>query len=192
MSLPSAFHVTQRFAADGEYTCRGILRGVRPAGSDPVELGFWIDGKLVHTAKIPVPDKIESGRGAGELNGLWAEFRTPVKAGEHWLSVTILRMYEGLPAVYKGPKPAKAEARASNNRGVDAFFPMYLHVTGAEKQPKGPSPESIKKVFGENPAKGPHDAQAVRKVVADLVRRAYRRPVTDKEVDELVKLIAMV
>src|SRR5262249_47781859 len=51
MSLPSAFHVVQRFAADGEYTLRGILRGVRPAGSDPVELGFWIDGKLVHTAK---------------------------------------------------------------------------------------------------------------------------------------------
>ena len=130
MSLPSAFHVVQRFAADGEYTFRGILRGVRPAGSDPVELGFWIDGKLVHTAKIPVPDKVESGRNAGELNGLWAEFRTPVKAGEHWLSVTILRMYEGLPAAYKGPKPVEGRGQGSGNRGVDAFFAMYLHVVG--------------------------------------------------------------
>jgi hypothetical protein len=153
MSLPSALHVVQRFAADGEYTCRGILRGVRPAGSDPVELGFWIDGKMVHTAKIPVPDKIESGRNPGELNGLWAEFRTPVKAGEHWLSVTILRMYEGLPTAYKGPKPSKADGRPAN-RGVDAFFPMYLHVTGPEKQAKGPSAESLKKLFGENVAMG--------------------------------------
>src|SRR5581483_6085166 len=70
MSLPSAFHVWQRFAADGDYTLRAILRGVRPAGSDPVELGFWVDGKLAHTAKVPVPDKVESGRNPGELNGL--------------------------------------------------------------------------------------------------------------------------
>jgi hypothetical protein len=195
MSLPSAFHVWQRFAADGEYTFRGILRGVRPAGSDPVELGFWIDGNLVHTAKIAVPIKVESGRNAGELNGLWAEFRTPVKAGEHWLSVTILRMYEGLPPAYEGPKPAKpvkVEVKAPGNRGVDAFFVMYLHVVGPYQQAKGPSPESIRKVFGDNPARAPRDAAAVRKIVADLARRAYRRPVTDKEVEELVGLVVMV
>jgi hypothetical protein len=192
MSLPSGFHVVQRFAADGEYTFRGVLRGVRPAGSDPVELGFWIDGKLAHTAKIAVPAKSEPGRNAGELNGLWAEFRTPVQAGEHWLSVTILRMYEGLPAAYKGPKPAKAQARASGNRGIDAFFVMYLHVVGPYRQAQGPSQESIKKVFGDNPVKAPRDDAAVRKIVAGLARRAYRRPVTDKEVAELVHLIAVV
>jgi hypothetical protein len=191
MSLPSAFHVVQRFAADGEYTFRGILRGVRPVGSDPVELGFWIDGKLAHTAKIPIPTRAESGRNAGELNGLWAEFRAPVQAGEHWLSVTILRMYEGLPAAYKGPKPSKAEGRAGN-RGVDAFFVMYLHVVGPYQQAKGPSAESVRKVFGDHPVNAPRDAATVRKIVADLARRAYRRPVTDKEVDDLVNLIAMV
>jgi hypothetical protein len=192
MSLPSAFHVVQRFAADGEYTFRGILRGVRPAGSDPVELGFWIDGKLVHTARIPVPARSAPGRNAGEVNGLWAEFRTPVKAGEHWLSVTILRMYEGLPAAYKGPKPAQAQARAANSRGVDAFFVMYLHVVGPYQQAKGPSPESIQKVFGDNPVQGLRDTAAVRKIVAGLARRAYRRPVTDKEVGDLVHLVATV
>src|SRR5262245_36207565 len=168
MSLPSAFHVVQRFAADGEHTFRGILRGVRPAGSDPVEVGFWIDGKLVHTARIAVPARATPGRNAGELNGLWAEFRTRVKAGEHWLSATILRMYEGLPAAYKGPNPARA--RASSNRGVDAFFVMYLHVVGPYRQSKGPTPESIKKVFGDNPIKGPRSSAVVRKIVADLAR----------------------
>jgi mono/diheme cytochrome c family protein len=191
MSLPSAFHVVQRFAADGEYTLRAILRGVRPVGSDPVELGFWIDGKLVHTAKVAVPTRPESGRGPGELNGLWAEFRTPVTAGEHWLSVTILRMYEGLPAAYKGPNPSAAQGQVARNRGIDAFFVMYLHVVGPYNQAKGPSPESVRKLFGVHPAGATRDAAAVRKVVADLARRAYRRPVTDREVDELVNLIAM-
>src|SRR5262249_39545830 len=94
MSLPSALHVVRGFAVEGEYRIRAILRGVRPPGSDPVQLGFWIDGKQVHEAKVEVPTKVEAGRGPGEMNGLWAEFRTPVTAGEHWLSVTLLRMYE--------------------------------------------------------------------------------------------------
>jgi hypothetical protein len=190
MSLPSALHVVQRFAVDGEYTLRGILRGVRPPGSNPVELGFWIDGKLVHETKVEVPTKVEAGRAPGELNGKWAEFRTPITAGEHWLSVTLLRMYEGLPPAYNGPKPAKTTAGIS--RATDAFFPMYLDVVGPYNQVKGPSAESLKKIFTCGPVQGPHDATCARKILADLARRAFRRPVTDQEVEDLVKLVARV
>ncbi len=189
MSLPSALHVVQTFPADGEYTLRGILRGVRPPGSDPVELGFWIDGKLVHEAKIPVPTKVEAGRNPGELNGKWAEFRTQVPAGEHWLSVTLLRMYEGLPAEYKGPRPAKAVGRA--NRATDAFFPMYLDVVGPFNPRQGPSEESLRKIFPGGPTRGPRDAAYARTILANLARRAFRRPVADAEVDDLVRLVTM-
>ncbi|MBX9583636.1 MAG: DUF1592 domain-containing protein [Gemmataceae bacterium] len=190
MSLPGALHVVQRFAADGEYDFRAILRGVRPVGSGPVELGFWIDGRLAHTAKLPIPTKPESGRNPGEVNGLWAEFRTPVTAGDHWLSVTLLRMYEGLPAAYQGPNPSPVQGEVSAKRGVDAFFPMYLHVVGPYRQPEGPSPESVKKVFGGHPVKSP-DTAAGRAILADLARRAYRRPVTEPEVAELVRLVEL-
>src|SRR5262249_28707737 len=183
MSLPNALHVVQRFALDGEYTLRCILRGVRPPGSDPVELAFWIDGKKIHETKVPVPTKREAGRAPGELNGLWAEFRTPIRAGEHWLSVTVLRMYEGLPPAYKGPKPAKTQAGIS--RATDAFFIMYLDVVGPYHPPKGPSKESLQKIFGDR-FDGPRDVSGARKVLAKLARRAYRRPVTDKEIEELV------
>src|SRR5262249_42209962 len=46
MSLPSALHVVQRFPASGEYTLRAIMRGVRPVGCNPIELGFWLDGRM--------------------------------------------------------------------------------------------------------------------------------------------------
>jgi hypothetical protein len=190
MSLPNALHVVQRFAVDGEYKLRCILRGVRPPGSNPVELGFWIDGKMIHETKIEVPTKRVSGRAPGELNGLWAEFRTPVRAGEHWLSVTVLRMYEGLPLAYKGPKPAKT--RAGISKATDAFFIMYLDVVGPYRQAKGPSKESLQKIFPGGAVEGPRDATGARKVLANLARRAYRRPVTDKEVEDLVKLVTMV
>jgi hypothetical protein len=190
MSLPSALHVVQRFPAAGEYTFRAILRGWRPAGSDPVELGFWIDGKLAHQAKVPVPTQVEAGRGPGELNGRWAEFRTTVPAGEHWLSVTLLRMYEGLPPAYKGPKPANTTA--GGTRATDSFFPMYLDVVGPYKQVTGPSAESLAKIFPAGTEKALRDAALARKILANLTRRAFRRPVADKEVEDLVKLVTMV
>lgn len=187
MSLPSALHVVQRFPVDGEYVFRCVLRGVRPAGSNPVELGFWIDGKLAHETKVEVPTKPSMGRNPGELNGRWAEFRTRVSAGEHWLSVSIFRMYEGLPASYQGPKPSASDAR--NSRATDAFFPMYLDVVGPYEQVKGPSKESLNKIFGE--FNGPGDLSSAKRILADLARRAYRRPVTDNEVGGLVNLVAM-
>jgi hypothetical protein len=189
MSLPNALHVTQKFAVDGEYKLRCILRGVRPVGCDPIELGFWIDGKLVHKTKVEVPTKRVSGRAPGEVNGLWAEFRTPIQAGEHWLAVTIFRMYEGLPPAYKGPKPANTSFGIT--RATDAFFVMYLDVVGPYQQPKGPSKESLQKIYGD-PFDGPRDAASAQKILAKLARRAYRRPVTDKEVEDLFRLIAMV
>jgi hypothetical protein len=189
MSLPSALHVTQRIEVAGEYNLRAILRGVRPIGSNPVELAFWIDGKKVHEATIAVPVKRVEGRGPGEMNGLWAECKLPIAAGEHWLAVTIERMYEGLPAAYQGPKPAP-----DNGLGVttatDAFFPMYLDVVGPYKQEKGPAPASLKKIYGGHA--GPRDLIFARKVLSDLARRAYRRPASDQEVEGLAKLVAMV
>ncbi|HEY7156469.1 MAG TPA: DUF1592 domain-containing protein [Gemmataceae bacterium] len=190
MSLPNALHVVQRFAVAGEYKLRCILRGVRPAGSDPVELAFWLDGKRIHETKIDVPTKRIAGRAPGELNGLWAEFRIPIRAGEHWLSVTVLRMYEGLPPAYKGPKPANTQAGIS--KATDAFFIMYLDVVGPYRQAKGPSKESLQKIFAGDRFEGPRDASGARKVLANLARRAYRRPVTDKEVADLVRLVTMV
>jgi hypothetical protein len=189
MSLPNALHVVQRFAVDGEYKLRCILRGVRPVGSDPVELGFWIDGKLVHETKVLVPTKRVMGRAPGEVNGLWAEFRAPIRAGEHWLAVTIFRMYEGLPPAYKGPKPAKTSFGIT--KAADAFFVMYLDVVGPYQQPKGPAKESLQKIFGDR-FDGPRDAVGARQILAKLARRAYRRPVTDKEIADLVQFVAMV
>jgi hypothetical protein len=190
MSLPSALHVVQRFAVEGEYTLRGILRGVRPVGSDPVELGFWIDGKLIHQTKVAVPTKRVAGRAPGEMNGLWAECRVPIRAGEHWLSVSILRMYEGLPPAYKGPKPAKTQAGIT--KSTDAFFPMYLDVVGPYRQAKGPSREARRMIFGGDRSEGPRGASGARRILSSLARQAYRRPVTDNEVNELVELVAMV
>src|SRR5262249_21391084 len=72
-----------------------------------------------------------------------------------------------------------------------AFFIIYLDVVGPYQQSKGPSKESLQKIFGDR-FDGPRDVSAARKVLAKLARRAYRRPVTDREVEDLARLVAMV
>ena len=183
LSLASALHVTQRFAATGEYKLRTIMRGSRPQGANPAEIGFWIDGKLVHEGKVTPPR-------SGEMNGQWVEIKVPISAGEHWLAVSILRAFEGLPKAYKGPKPSEAEG--TTRTGVDAWFPMYLDVVGPYEPVKGASEESLKRVFTCGHSREGHDASCAKNIVADLARRAYRRPVTDEEVSELTKLVEMV
>ena len=183
LSLPSALHVTQQFPVEGKYRLRTILRGSRPSGADPVNIAFWIDGKMVHQASITPPR-------SGEMNGQWAEFETTIPAGEHWLSVSLLKMYEGLPQAYKGPNPSKVEG--TTRIGTDAWFPMYLDVVGPYEQVSGPTAESIAKIYPNGKPHGEPDSKTVRELLTNLARRAYRRPVSDAEVDELVKAVAMV
>ena len=54
-----AFHVVQRYAANGEYTFRGILQR-RPVGSDPVEQVFDRRRDSSHGQDFR-PDKVETG-----------------------------------------------------------------------------------------------------------------------------------
>src|SRR5439155_12693061 len=77
ISMAIALHVVQRFPVQGEYVFRTIMRGARPVGSDPLNVAFWIDGKMLHQATVSFPK-------SGEVNGQWSEFRTTVTAGEHW------------------------------------------------------------------------------------------------------------
>ena len=183
MSLPGALHHVHHFPADGEYVIRGVMRGYRPTASNPMEMGIWIDGKLIHEAKISIPE-------SAEMSGQATEVRVPVTAGDHWLSVTLLRVFEGLPPVYEGPNPAKTTVEFGKE-DRDAFIAL-LAVSGPYAQVAGPSRESLKKIFPGGPVNGPPDAASARKIVGDLAHRAYRRRVTDKEVDDLVKLVAMV
>jgi mono/diheme cytochrome c family protein len=220
LNLPNAIHTTYRFPVDAEYVIRASLGGNRPPGSAPIKLVLWLDGKQVQVAEFD-PGKGASFTNSAErqdLGGMSQEFRTKITAGDHWLAVSISHLYEGLPLSYAGPNPSKlpvpplpkfrpipdltpeqiesrrkefekrlAEKVPANNARVRS-----LDLGGPYAMTKGPSSESLKKVYACGHLVGHHQPGCARLIVERLAHRAYRRPVAPQEVARLTGLVAEV
>ena len=108
-------------------------------------------------------------------------------AGEHRLSGTIVRLFEGLPRELRGPNPSKrppppprvfeppaetptpeqiAKAREAFEKRLAEEAPANdvrvarLEVLGPYEPVLGPSPASLQKVYGTASAEPAHDAGA--------------------------------
>jgi mono/diheme cytochrome c family protein len=220
LSLPNAFHVTYRFPVDGEYVFRVYPGGSRPLGSEPLQIGLWVDGKLVASSALDAEKTASFDIDRQEFGGKSQEFRARLEAGDHWVAATILNIYEGLPARYQGPKPstrpeppppefkppragipperlALFKKRFEERIAENAKMPVNdvrlgsLEIGGPYSQTPGPSAESRQKVFVCGHADGKHESGCAQKIVRDLARRAYRRPVTPAEVNQLAGLVAL-
>jgi hypothetical protein len=220
LSLPNAIHTNYRFPIDGEYVIRASLGGERPAGSAPMRLVLWLDGQQIQVAQFD-PAKVASFTNAAERQELWGmsqEFRTRIAAGDHWLAVSIAHLYEGLPAGYKGPNPSKLpvpplpafrpppdltpqqiearrkelEKRRAEKIAANSARIRSLELGGPYAVTQGPRSESLTKVYACGHLDGHHEKSCSRLIVKRLAHRAYRRPVTPKEVTQLTSLIANV
>ena len=218
LSMPQSLHWLHRFPVDAEYLIRIVPEGRRPTGSEPVEMGVWLDGKLVKSLFVE-----GAPEGATlDLFGLGQEFRMRIPAGEHWLAGSVLHIYEGLPKSYEGPKPsdrpeppppdishflkippgaspeeaAKLRKEAQLNIALlrapaNRAYIHYVEVMGPYKPTQGPSPESLRLVYSCGHLDGHHQPACERRIIANLARRAFRRPVTDVDVQPYLKLAAL-
>lgn len=103
LSQPGSFHVTHSFPADGEYLIRIAGAGFRPTGSEPGQMTFWLDGKLVKTFQVDV-DVEQSGF---ERRPDHWDVRLKIAAGTHELVAAFPYQFDGLPALFGGPNPSK-------------------------------------------------------------------------------------
>ena len=213
LSMPNALHANMRFPADGTYTFRVALEGRRPNGSEPVQIGIWVDGKLAGTVPIDAP----SDGGSIDLFGAQAETKVQVAAGDHWIAGTLLKLYEGLPASYNGPSPSKRpippgrapripegstpeqaeklkkefEARMARMRvPANRVWVHFIEAQGPFDQKFAPPVESRKRILACGHLDGKHVAGCDRKVLSQFARRAFRRPVTSAELQPYYTLTA--
>jgi hypothetical protein len=203
LSAQSSSHAVHRFPVDAEYSFRVVLNGHRPNQSMPLRIAFWIDAKRL--------DQTFDVEGS-DLEGQIEEWRAPVTAGEHLLSVSYLNEYHGLPAKYNGPEPADpsklpslTSARGKLSEQDIELLRKYgtkvktdrievrvdnrtesIDVGGPFQQATGPSAESLRRIFVCGHAPGHHTAACARPIVAKFVERAFRRPVRREEIDSFL------
>jgi hypothetical protein len=114
------------------------------------------------------------------IDGVPAETLTVDDAPEHMRSVQFrLHLGRGNPELSveltPSPKPA-SQLR-------------YVEIRGPYSPIPPPLPESYTRVFRCGHAPGHHTLACARANLADLARRAYRRPVTETEVDGLLHFV---
>jgi mono/diheme cytochrome c family protein len=216
LTLPNSLHATHRFPADGEYLFRIKLDGERPLGTDALHLALWIDGKQVQAMDFDPTGQAAFNPDRQDFSARTVECRLRVTAGDHWIAAVIARMYEGLPALYAGPKPStrtiavqefkppkglsperieqikkRIEARRKEKTPVNDARISALDIGGPYKQATGPSDESLRKVFTCGHLHGGHQPGCARKIVADFGSRAFRRPLTPQEIDRFTGLVSL-
>jgi Protein of unknown function (DUF1592)/Protein of unknown function (DUF1588)/Protein of unknown function (DUF1585)/Protein of unknown function (DUF1595) len=119
-------------------------------------------------------------------------------AGEHWVAISALRQYEGLPTRYGGLNPTRRpEAPAGSQpsfgggrgnrppRITDVSFRVnFIEISGPFNANTKPLAASLNKIF----VCREHTRECERRIVSGLARRAYRRPPAAREVTDLLTL----
>ena len=141
-------------------------------GAPPVQMLFAIDGRQMLTAVVEGSTDFNYARGETVV-------RVPLTAGEHFLRASF-------------PELANLDdPRVHINRdGRRKIFIDYMDIVGPYEPSRAPAP-SYARIFICGHAPGHHNAQCARRVVENLAHRAYRRPPTERELEPLLKLVAL-
>jgi hypothetical protein len=168
----STVEASQRLDFDAEYLVRFGFPGERAADAKPVKMAFFMDGQLLNTMDVETKpsglvyfDPFSDG-----------EMRLYLPAGDHVFRAAFLD--DGFVSKFTTDKDAY-------DRKKNKFIGSITFV--------GPFPSKVektsrKKILICDPAAGP---LCVDKIVTNLARHAYRRPVTRLEVAALMKFVAL-
>ncbi len=215
LSLSNAWHGKHVFPVEADYKFHVFFGGVRPNGSDPVNVALWIDNQQVSVINFD-PTKYATFEDDRQgFGGTTTDFTHRLKAGEHSIAVSFLKMYEGLPSNYEGPNPSSrpapppppfrpprkdptperiAAARAAYEAKLKQRVPVNratisnLEIIGPANQAKGASAASLSKWQ----VCQTQSNECAKQIIAQLARRAYRRPLANEEAGRLFKLFAQV
>jgi hypothetical protein len=167
----SSIECSHRIDFDGEYTVRFELPGERPANAKPVMLGLWMDGKPIGSKMVETkPSGLVFFQPYSE-----EEMRLALPEGDHVFRAGFID-----DDFVKGLTP-----RDLRNSKINKFVDGIVFV--GPFKPKV-EPASRARILICDPDSGP---ACVEKIVGNLARHAWRRPVSKAEVASLVKFVGI-
>ena len=161
--------VSHRFRVEGDYIFVFTVTG----RVDPARLALSLDGHAYPLADVE----------GGAENRRTAEVRAHIGIGEHLLSAELIP--DGPPAADPDFESGK------NTKPLPDPTVNQVEVRGPYRPVAPPPSESFKRVFICGGTEARQTLPCARADLANLARRAYRRPVTDAEVDGLVHFVNM-
>ncbi|HLG97770.1 MAG TPA: DUF1592 domain-containing protein [Bryobacteraceae bacterium] len=159
--------VSHRFPAEADYTFV-VSVGGRP---DPLRLAFSLDGHAFPVADV---DRAVDDRGT-------VEFHAHVAPGEHNLAAELI---PGGP-----PVPDTEFLSGRSKKPLRDPSVGSIEIRGPYNPAPLPPSQSYRRVFTCTDPAGPNSLTCARVDLANLARRAYRRPVTDSEIDALIHFV---
>ena len=177
------------FPVDGEYLFEmrpkesGVAGGFEGVTAEPHQLDVSLDGVRLWTGTVQRPEGVRGDeRNKQILESM--RFRVPVTAGSHLVQVYFAAKTSAYVEDLFDPYLRRDSYRASNGE------PVISSVTITGPQPEtapvnnwsGESP-SRRQLFVCTPASAAEEASCAKTIISTLARRAYRRPVTDADLE---------
>jgi hypothetical protein len=183
--------VKHNFPLDGEYRFKVRFWGNTvntPRGLElPTKVEVLLDGARVRLTTIggqEDADLANTNPTAGaEAVANRVEVRIPVKAGPHTVGVTFLHKSSG-PNVDLLQPYDREKLDPINTAGIPELD--WVSISGPFNPTGLGDTPSRRLIFTCRPAAGADPVPCARKILSTLGRRAYRRPVTEKEMETLL------
>lgn len=167
----SNVEATHRIDFDGEYVVRFGFPGERASDAKPVEMGFWMDGKLLRTIQVETrPSGLVYFNPYSE-----EEIRIDLPEGDHVFRAGFIN------DEFVKKLDEKDAFSDKKNKFIGMITFLGPHASKGEKP-------SRKKILICDPKTGDVCAQ---KIIAELAHKAYRRPVTKTDTAPLMKFYRM-
>jgi hypothetical protein len=143
------------------------------------ELELLLDREQVKSFKVAPPKDKNF-----ELVDQHLKVRLAVTAGPHQLGVTFVKNPSSLLETKRQPYSAHFNMHR-HPRITPAIYQVSINGPYAEKGP-GDTP-SRKRIFVSKPTKPEEEESCAKQILSTLMRRAYRRPVTDADFEKPLK-----
>ncbi|MGE3310993.1 MAG: DUF1587 domain-containing protein, partial [Limisphaerales bacterium] len=172
--------IDHTFPRDGEYEVQIRLtrdRNEHVEGmSEPHDLEVLLDGERAAQFTVSRPKDNDHDRVDAHLRA-----RVPVKAGPHRLGVTFVKNPSSLLETKRQPYQARYNMHRHPRLGPAVY---QVSINGPYDSSGPGDSTSRRKVLTTRPSTPEEEDPCARRILASLLRRAYRRPVTDADLEK--------